>query len=157
MKITSFFCFLALAFLVACNKVSDTCELSEEILQVPLEVKIERMETRLFETDQLSEIKWVLEEHPDFTEQYLQENLYDNREELAKELLLVNQDTSMQELYDEVMRHFPNITDVEKDLENAFKYIRYYFPEFDAPKVYTMVSGFDSDLFISGSLIVIGL
>jgi gliding motility-associated lipoprotein GldB len=142
--------------LSACKKQTE-CQLSEEILQVPVDIEIERLETLLFETNDLKEVLWTLEEYPEFTEQYLQEKLYDNREELAKELLLINQDSSMQELYGEVMKHFPDLADVEQELENAFKYVRYYFSDFEAPKVYTMVSGFNSDLFISEDIIVIGL
>lgn len=157
MKIQSCLCFLILLAFFSCKKSSSPCELSDEILQVPIEVKIERIETKLFETTDTADILWVMEEHPEFTRQYLQENLYESRKELAAELLQINQDSAMQELYGEVMLHFPDISEVEKELENAFKYIRYYFPEFKIPKVYTMVSGFNSDLLISEDVIVIGL
>ena len=149
-------CFFALLLLSACNKQTE-CKLSEEILQVPVDLKIERLDTKLFETDDLDEILWTLEEYPEFTEQYLQEKLYGSREELAKELIMVHQDTAMQELYSEVVKHFPDLTDVEQEIINAFKYIRYHFPDFKIPKVYTMVSGFNSDLYISEDIIVIGL
>src|SRR5690606_31135560 len=49
------------------------------------------------------------------------------------------------------------LTDVGQEITNAFKYIRYHFPDFKIPKVYTMVSGFNSDLYISEDIIVIGL
>ncbi len=156
MRRQALICFFALLLLSACNKQTE-CKLSEEILQVPVEVEIQRLDTKLFETDELNEILWILEQYPEFTEQYLQEKLYDSREELAKELIMVHQDTAMQELYSEVVKHFPDLTDVQQGLENAFKYVRYYFPDFKAPKVYTMVSGFNSDLFISEDIIVICL
>lgn len=142
---------------MACSNRSDTCELSEEIIQIPVKINVERMENRLFETDDLPGMLAVLDEHPDFTEQYLQDKLYESREELAEEMLRLNQDTSMQELYAEVMENFADISDVEKELENALKYVRYYFPDYKIPQVYTMVSGFTSDLFINEDIIVIGL
>lgn len=157
MKISAPICFLLLFCLSACSKKTDSCKLSDEILQVPIELEIKRMETLLFETHELAEILLRLKEYPEFSEQYLQETLYENQEELAAELLHINQDTSMQELYEEVMTHYPDLSDVEKNLENAFKYISYYFPEFKVPEIYTMVSGFSSDLFISEDMIVIGL
>lgn len=157
MKIQSCLCFLALLSFFSCKKSSSPCELSDEILQVPIEIEVERLETKFFEATSPSDILWAMEEYPEFTRQYLQERLYESGEELAAELLQVNQDTAMQELYGEVMRHFPDIADVENELENAFKYIKYYFPEFKVPKVYTMVSGFNSDLYISEDIIVIGL
>ena len=141
---------------VSCKKKT-SCELSDEILQVPIDVSIKRMEKELFEADSKKEVTRILEQHPEFTQQYLQEKLYKSREELASELVRVNQDTSMQELYREVDEHFYNLSDIEKDVRNAFKYIKYHFPEFKVPKVYTMVSGFSSDLYISEDIVVIGL
>src|SRR5690606_35726136 len=114
---------------VSCKKKT-SCELSDEILQVPIDVSIKRMEKELFEADSKKEVTRILEQHPEFTQQYLQENLYKSREELASELVRVNQDTSMQELYREVDEHFYNLSDIEKDVRNAFKYIKYHFPEF---------------------------
>src|SRR5690554_982723 len=118
---------------VSCKK-TPSCELSDEILQVPLEVSIKRMENELFIADSKKEITRVLEQHPEFTQQYLQENLYESREELAAELLRVNQDTSMQELYSEIVNHFNDVSAIEKELQDAFKYVRYHFPEFKVPK-----------------------
>ena len=47
---------------------------------------------------------------------------------------------------------------LENPLEAAFKRVKYYYPQFRAPRVVTMVTGFmGSDLYISDSLIIIGL
>lgn len=146
-----------LAIAASCKQRLQPCELSDEILQQPLQLEIERMEKELFEASSTEEILAILEENELFTQQYLQADLYDNREELAAELLQVNSDTAMQELYGEVMIHFEDIADIEKELENALKYVRYYFPEFEVPTIYTFVSGFNSDLFMSEEIIVIGL
>lgn len=141
----------------SCGDKEVACELSEEILQIPLEVDIQRMETQLFETASIKDLSWILENNPEFASQYLQQDLYENRGELVNELILVNQDTSLQELKGEVTDHFKDIRELESELENAFKYVKYYFPEFRVPKIYTYVSGFNSDLFISEDIIVIGL
>src|SRR5690554_2575272 len=158
MKTKSLYFLIALiAVAVACNPRPQPCELSDEILQQPAQVEIERMEKELFGANSTAEILGILDANELFTTQYLQADLHDSREELAAELLLINSDTSTQELYEEVMIHFEGIADIEKELENAFKYVRYYYPEFDVPKVYTFVSGFSSDLFVSEEIIVIGL
>lgn len=47
---------------------------------------------------------------------------------------------------------------VTAPLENAFRHLKYYYPDAQVPKIQTMVTGFlGSDLFISDSLIIIGL
>ena len=102
-------------------------------------------------------VQFLLEEYPEFTDLYLQSNLYASKEDLATELYAIHQDTLMVELYEEVKKNYAEISDLEIDLLNAFKYIRFYFPEFKVPKVYTFVSGFSSDLLVHEDIIVIGL
>ena len=160
MRITStrniFFSFLLiLAF--ACGKKEEGCELSSEILDQNLTVNILRLEQDFFEAKSIDEFKYLFEENPEFTREYLQMDLYPSPDSLAAELLAIHQDSSMQVLFDSVQVNFNDFSDVEKDLENAFKAIKYYFPQFEVPKVYTFVSGFNSDLIVTNEVIVIGL
>jgi len=138
-------------------KEKATCELSDEIMQIPLDIKINRLETKLFESPSKVDIIRMLDNHPEFSRLYLQENLYENREVLEEEMLLMSRDTSLQELYQEVKEQYKDISEIEKELENALKYVRYHFPDFKTPQVYTFVSGFNSDLYVSEEIIVIGL
>jgi len=72
-------------------------------------------------------------------------------------LVQVHQDSAMRVLNDSVQVEFADFSEVEEELENALKAIKYYFPQFEIPKVYTFVSGFNSDLVVTEDLIVIGL
>jgi len=146
---------LILAF--ACGKKEEDCELSQEILDQDLSLKITRLEKEFFTAKSAEEFKYLFEEHPEFAKEYLQEDLYPSPDSLAAELLAIHQDSSMQVLYDSVQYVYGDFSDVEKELETAFKAIKHYFPEFQVPKVYTFVSGFNSDLIVTDDLIVIGL
>jgi gliding motility-associated lipoprotein GldB len=156
--------FTRLAFLAslivltfACGKKEDTCELDEAILDQELEVKITRLEDAFFESKTTQDYLYLLDKHPVFAEAYLQKSEYASLDSLAQDLLSVHQDSALRVLYDSVKVEFPEVTDLEKELQNAFKYIKHYFPDFKVPQVYTFVSGFNSDLVITEDLIVIGL
>jgi gliding motility-associated lipoprotein GldB len=146
---------LILAF--ACGKKEETCELSSEILNQDLTLKINRLEKDFFEAKSVSDFIYLLEENPEFAKEYLQMDLYSSPDSLAGELLAIHQDSSMQVLFDSVEVVYNDFSDIEKELETAFKAIKYYFPEFQVPKVYTFTSGFNSDLIVTDELIVIGL
>ncbi|OYX10690.1 MAG: gliding motility lipoprotein GldB [Algoriphagus sp. 32-45-6] len=100
---------------------------------------------------------FLLEKYPDFARDYLQADQYVSRDTLAADLIRIHQDSALRVLYDSVQVEFADISDIEQDLENAFKYIRHYYPNFQVPKVYTFVSGFNSDLVVTEDMIVIGL
>lgn len=156
--------FTRLAFLAslivltfACGKKEDTCELDEAILDQELEVKITRLEDAFFGAKTTQDYLYLLDKHPVFAEAYLQKSQYASPDSLALDLLSIHQDSALRVLYDSVKVEFPEVTDLEKELQNAFKYIKHYYPDFKVPQVYTFVSGFNSDLVITEDLIVIGL
>lgn len=146
-----------LVFAFSCDKKEETCELDESILDKDLKLDVVRLEDEFFGAKSQEDFLHLFEKYPDFTKTYLQADLYPSLDTLANELLLAHQDSSMRVLYDSVKLEFAGIRDIQNDLENAFKYIKHYFPEFQVPEVYTFVSGFNSDLVVTEELIVIGL
>ncbi|MBN3520936.1 gliding motility lipoprotein GldB [Algoriphagus lutimaris] len=146
---------LIIAF--SCGKKEVACELDSEILDQDLTVEIVRLEDQFFTADSKEDFEFLLEKYPDFAEGYLGKSLYASPDSLISELLAIHQDSAMNVLYDSVKIEFQDISDVQNDLEYAFKAIKYYFPEFQVPKVYTFLSGFNSDLILTEDMIVIGL
>ncbi|MFC4870076.1 gliding motility lipoprotein GldB [Negadavirga shengliensis] len=141
----------------ACKKKPADCRLPDEILEIPLSIEIQRMEKNFFEDITEENIRYNLEAFSEFSKMYFEPMEYENKEELAAGLYQIHTDPGMQELYQEVMAHFPDMKDIEQELILAFKAIKYYYPQFDPPKVYTFVSGFGSDLVVTEDLIIIGL
>lgn len=146
-----------LLFAFACGKKDETCELDPEILDQDLDFGITRLEDEFFAAKTTEDFGFLLEKYPDFAEVYLEKNSYPSPDSLASSLLAIHQDSAMRVLYDSVKVEYPDISEIEKDLENAFKYIKHFFPEFKVPKVYTFVSGLNSDLVVTEEMIVIGL
>lgn len=61
------------------------------------------------------------------------------------------------EVYEETIKVFPGVEDIENNLKDAFKHYKYYFPEKQVPKVYTFVSRFNVSLVIDENILAIGL
>ena len=57
----------------------------------------------------------------------------------------------------EVRATFGDGAELKKEFERAFSNLKYYYPEFRAPKIITAISGLETDLIFSDTLIVIGL
>jgi gliding motility-associated lipoprotein GldB len=146
-----------LILVFACGKKNQTCELDPDILDQEVELSFTRLEDEFFGAKTVKDYLFLLDKYPEFAEVYLQESMYFSPDSLAANLLEVHQDSALRVLYDSVKVEFADISDIESDLKNAFKSIKYYFPEFKIPKVYTFVSGFNSDLIVTDDMIVIGL
>ena len=52
-------------------------------------------------------------------------------------------DTLQQQLYAEVEKVFPNFDVVELEIESLFNHLKYYFPEFNPPRVITVTNDVD--------------
>lgn len=61
------------------------------------------------------------------------------------------------EVYTEVMKQYPDIRSLEKELEGAFRHYRYYFPDSIIPQVYTCMTGFNRSIIIGNTVLGIGL
>lgn len=160
MTVSKSICFglLLAVLLTSCKEEDNTaCQLDPEILKSNILVEINRLEVDYFSADSEEDFLYLFEKYPDFTEKYLLSAEYESKAAMASELLELHQDSMLVELYDEVMVHYPDVSALEQDLSDAFKYIQYHFPEFKIPKVYTFVSGFATDLYLDDEMIVIGL
>ncbi len=66
-------------------------------------------------------------------------------------------DYSIYQDYNEVMKKFPDLNFLEKDLTEAFKHYRYYYPDQPVPRVVTYISGFNQSVVTDSALIGISL
>lgn len=141
----------------SCSKSDEPCTLPAAYSEIPVEVEITRMEELFFEGLTEEKLIYNLEKYPEFSSVMFGNMGFENPEQMRKELLLIHQDPGMQELYREVKAHFKSINTIKKALENAFRGIKYHYPEFKIPKVYTFATGFGTDLIVEEEIIIIGL
>jgi hypothetical protein len=50
-----------------------------------------------------------------------------------------------------------NAADLKKEFTQAFANFKYYYPDFQPPKIQTVITGFERDIFVTDTLVVIGL
>ncbi len=61
------------------------------------------------------------------------------------------------EVYERTIETFTDLDELEKELTDAFKHYRYYFPEKPLPAVYSFVSRFNTSLIVGENILGIGL
>lgn len=74
---------------------------------------------------------------------------------LTTSLLLLSEDKRMDTLAEDVQRVFGDFEETEQELTQAFKHVKYYYPNFKPMPVYTAITGFGSDLYISDAMMLI--
>ena len=66
-------------------------------------------------------------------------------------------DPTIQEVHNEEAKQFANIRFLQKDLDLAFRYFKYYFPQHTTPEVITYISGFNQSVVTDSALVGISL
>ena len=122
---------VAAAFFASCKKED---KVTEAIEAIPVKITIERFDTLFYESkpEDLAQLK---NKYPFFFPAGNPDTVWTNK----------LQNPLLQELYGEVKKKYPNNAAFEGDLEDLFKRIQYYYPEYKAPKVITLISEVDTD------------
>ena len=133
---------MLLLIAAACNWSKSRMDI--DVSHIPLkEVNIHRYDQALFDIplDQLSD---GLEEiKPEFLF-FLDTDLTDSAKISNLKEYLTHVRTV--EFYQEVCRQYPDLLLLETELTDAFRHLKYYYPDIRIPRVYTYISGGEYDM-----------
>ena len=147
-----------LLFAIGCSTDQDECATAPDISQSEIKISIERLEDELFAANSASDIMAFLEKYPVVTREFLGSELYPSDSILALELFNRAQNPYLDTLLSDTKAYFGDLGELTSEFEQAFGYLKHYYPDFTPPKIQTLVTGFgSSEMFVSDSLIVIGL
>ena len=146
-------CFL-LIFIFSCSG-SSPCRKSKKSLDINM--KVTRLENKLFECQSLEQVESFLESHPEVAQYILHLNKLSNTE--VKQILNLIRHPSIDTLYRESLEAFKNFDQMVKLLEEGYGRLKAYYPQTEIPTIQTIVSGLipDGDLYISKNKIIIGI
>ncbi|OFX69142.1 MAG: hypothetical protein A2X12_12175 [Bacteroidetes bacterium GWE2_29_8] len=160
MKVLNIF-FLSSLILFAsssCKEKKRVEKISIENIELPIAIKIKRYEQALFNIKKDNIKQEITKLQKDYAF-FIGDEVPDSMGLLKlKEYL---EDPAIRQLYEDCNKKYPNLNDIEKELETAFKYYFKYFPETKkTPEIYTFISGINpqAPLFLlEDSLVIIGL
>ena len=150
---------LLLAGFAACKTKKNIPDVSG----IPVTVKLERFDQGFFETDSIRPEEGLahLQQqfpgfYPDFMEGLLGVNgsPIDTNTIRATQMLL----TRYRSLYSTVQPLYKNTADLEKNIAQGFRFVKFYFPEYKLPGLITFISTLDAPgIALTNKYIAIGL
>lgn len=151
------FVFLVAVALFFASCSSNSCEIRSEVKEQKVKVEIEQLYKPFFSLQTKDQIRQFLDKYPFFAEKYLHRSRYPQDSILVNSMYLLTQSKDIDKLVEATEKEFGDATQLQEDLELAFKHIKYFYPEFNAPQVKTFISGFANDIVVTDSLLVISL
>lgn len=145
------------AFLfTACNNGRKTPNVSD----IEINISIKRFDKELFNLKKNPDLESFKKKYGNFLNLYSNKVINLGNPNDADYLNYLNKflfDSTMTEVANRVALKFPNLQQVEKELNKAFRFIKYYFPNRPIPDIYAQISGFNQSVVVADNFIGISL
>ena len=142
---------------ISCSCDIQECEIKQEVLSTEVDIDIERKEQELIGSTSINTYKNFLSENRVLADFFLDAIQYPSDSILAVRLFNLMSQPSIDSLRQDAYTQFENVDFLEKQFELAFQHLKYYYPKAPVPNIQTMITGLYRDLYVSDTLIVIGI
>jgi len=141
------------------NSCSRNCKDDVDTRDLSVNIKVEQLEKELFSFKSKDDVTLFLKKYPLFSKYYLEINPYVTDAQMVDFLFNYYSNKQLHEFYLESENLFGDINEFKNDLERGLKHIKYYYPQFYTPAVYTLVSGFkfEKDILVNDSVVVVSI
>ncbi|HYC84408.1 MAG TPA: gliding motility lipoprotein GldB, partial [Chryseosolibacter sp.] len=148
---------LVLAALFACERgEEEKCAVQPDVSE-NVSVHFEHFQDSLINISSKRKLLSLLSRQPGLRDYIFRRGEYPDDSVFVQSLMRKFNNRNMDTLYMETKRIFGDHSDLERQFTEAFTNLKHYYPDFNPPKVQTVVSGLDSDMLVSDTLIIISL
>lgn len=144
-------------FFSSCGEKLSECVFTPETKSIELTVEIEQLQEKLVSITTKDELVELLSNNPLLRDDFFRRPEYPNDSVFINTLYAKFSNPHMDTLLMETKRVFGDASFLETEFHQAFTNLKYYYPDFTPPKIQTVISGLDNDLYVSDSLIIISL
>ena len=149
---------LSTGLLFSCGP--NSCRPAPDVSDVAVDASLVRWDKLLFRAQSRQDIKNLLQQYPNFAQQYLHRSDYPADSVLVEQLYQLITNPSIDTLRRQTEQVFGDLSVLQEDFEQAFRIIKHYYPDFLPPTIYTAFTGLGTlgdDLLVSDSMIVVSL
>lgn len=146
---------VSLVIFTACGEEGPCGEKPDDYKKI--ELSIERLEDDILDLSSRDEIRDFIAREPIVAEFFLLRNEYPNDSIFVEEMYRRFTHPMIDSLQMEIKKVFSDLSGLKEEFEEAFSLLKYYYPDAPLPKIKTVATGFDYDLLVSDTLIIVGL
>lgn len=155
-KLILFACVAACA-LTSCNNDREACAFEPDVSKIHVDLKWTSYEDSLAAIQTKGDLVRILTQSPLLRDVMLNRAGYPSDSVFINELYNRFTNPHIDTLLMEVHRVFGDQNELKSQFELAFRNFKHYYPEFQVPRVETVITGMEADLYVTDSLIVVGL
>lgn len=153
-----FFLLTVSLYLTGCGDTEEeACVTIPDVSGIRVDLEFERLEDSLAGITSKKQLVALLDRHPAVRDYFFRRPEYPDDSAFLNVLYRKFTNPGIDTLLSEVNRVFGDLSELKEQFTEAFTNIKYYYPEFKPPKIQTVISGIETDMLVTDSLIIVGL
>jgi hypothetical protein len=134
-----------------------------DVSKIKVDIPIERFDKSFFSIDTnntAASLNELMKKHPDFYTDFMQQVLGVSGSDTNKTTLDVSKFfiRGYSSMYQSLSKQYGNVNWLQKDIQKAFQYVKYYFPDYKTSKIILFLGPLDAPgVALTGSGIAVGL
>jgi hypothetical protein len=145
-------------FLSGCkNNAEEQCAFIPDTSNNKVVVEVEQLQDSVTSFSTKKELVDFFSNHTQLRDVFFNRTAYPDDSVFINELYSRFNNPYFDSLLLDTHQVFGDLSELKNELNEAFTNLKYYYPNFEPPKVKTVITGLESDIFVSDSLIIIGL
>lgn len=140
-----------------CGEEQEKCAYIPDISAVSLSIEFEHLEDSMTYFANKQELVDFLTDNPVMRDQFFRRRDYPDDSVFINQLYKRFNHPGFDTLLMETKRVFGDLSSLKKQFTEAFSNLKFYYPDFTPPKIQTVISGLETDLVVTDTLIIIGL
>ncbi len=157
MRLLVVFLVFTIVFSSCNNSVQEECVYAPNTEGITVDLQFESLEDALPAINSKQELIDFFSHHTTMRDYFFNRQAYPSDSVFINDLYNRFSNPHLDTLLMETKNVFGNGAQLKEELTVAFSNIKSYYPDFQIPRVQTAITGLESDLFVSDSLIIIGL
>lgn len=158
MKSFFWICLITVLAIYGCKTDDkETCAFVPEVSEIKMDVHIESLQDSFVNIASKKELVALLSRHPEVRDYIFRRAEYPDDSVFINELYERFNNPHLDTLLSETQRVFGDLSSLKAEFTEAFTNLKYYYPNIRAPKIQTVISGLDTDMLVTDSLIIVSL
>lgn len=146
------------SLLINCSADSEeSCAFIPDTKSIDVPIAFESLTDSLLSVTTKQELVILLDKHDVLRDHFFKRGAYPDDSVFINVLFNRFTNPHIDTLGMEVRNVFGNEQGLREEFVQAFKNLKYYYPQVRIPRIQTVISGLETDLFVSDSLIIVGL
>jgi hypothetical protein len=142
---------------LGCEPIEERCAFTPDVSGIELEVSIESYESILPGITTKAELVDFFSANADLRDLFFNRSAYPSDSAFINELFHRFTSPHIDTLLQATQQVFGDKAGLKEQLHTAFSNMKYYYPEFTVPKIKTIITGMETDILVSDTLVIIGL